>query len=198
MKRVLHVGCGRRQGGIADLFPRISLDPGAGPFADAELLHLDADPTVAPDLVCRLGRDPIPLPDNHVDLVVAWHVLEHVGRQGETAEWFACFEELYRILAPGGIVYGECPYWDSVWAWADPTHVRPISEQAFAFFNQDSYRIPENMISPYRIACDFAFAGVLAGMAPGWTVVRDPADPQARSIRFTLVARKPFRPWWQE
>ena len=196
-KHIVHLGCGRKQHGVADLFPLIGLNP-EGPFKDAHLTHVDADPQLQPDVVCTLGRDRLPLPDDSVDLVVAWHVLEHIGRQGETAEWFAFWEDVYRVLKPGALLYAECPYWSSVWAWADPTHVRGISEHALMFFNQDNYRIPDNMISPYRIACDLRLVGALATMPRGWTILRDPADPQVASIRFTLAAYKPLRPWWRD
>ena len=41
---------------------------------------------------------PIPLPDNSVDFILAWHILEHAGlheRDGMIKDW-------YRVLKPGG------------------------------------------------------------------------------------------------
>lgn len=191
--RILHVGCGRKQLRAADLCRSVGL---LYPDADlGEVVHLDADATLRPDVVATLGVDPLPLEDASIDLVIAWHVLEHIGRQGETAAWFFAFEELYRVLRPDGLLYGEVPYWDSVWAWSDPTHTRALSEDAFVFFNQDSYRVPESAISPYRVACDFQFAA-LGQMARGWMVTQHPTRPQDRSLRFALAARKPLRPWW--
>lgn len=195
MTRILHVGCGRKQVSAADLFASVGLSP-MDPH-EATVTHLDADAALKPDIVCRLGTGAIPLPDDSVDMIVAWHILEHIGKQGEAAEWFQAWEELYRVLVPNGWIYAESPYHDSVWAWGDPTHTRAISEHAFVFFNQDSYRIPGNMISPYRVACDFQWMG-LSGLRKGWAVIQDERDPQVRSLRFAVAARKPLRPWWED
>jgi SAM-dependent methyltransferase len=190
--RVLHVGCGRKRWAADELFRYTGLQL---PAQSAEVLHLDADPVLAPDLVCRLGQDRIPLEDDSVDLVVAWHVLEHVGRQGETAEWFQCFEELYRVLKPDGWLYGESPYYTSIWAWTDPTHTRAISEHSFVFFAQSSYGIASSAISPYRIRCDFGWLG-MTNLEKGYAVIHDRRDSRIHSLRFCLVAKKPLVPWW--
>jgi SAM-dependent methyltransferase len=191
--KVLHLGCGRRRYSAPELFTYVGLH---NMPADADVVHLDADDRLEPDVVCELGMDGIPLDDDSVDLAIAWHVLEHVGVQGVTAGWFFFWEELYRVLKPEGWLYAECPYHSSVWAWADPTHTRAMSEHALVFFNQDSYRIPDSMISPYRITCDFVFAG-MNGMPRGWARIKDEQDRQVESIRFALQARKPLKPWWE-
>jgi SAM-dependent methyltransferase len=191
---ILHLGCGRKKLDAEALFHYTGLSL---PVEAARVTHLDADAALAPDIVCRLGAEPIPLPDNSVDVVVAWHVLEHIGQQGQTAEWFAFWEDLYRVLVPNGWVYGECPYYSSLWAWSDPTHTRAISEHSFLFFAQDSYRIQPSAISPYRIACDFGRLG-LVNMPDGYAVISDTADPRIQSIRFGLIAIKPLKPWWED
>ncbi len=190
--KVLHLGCGRKKLPAHELLVSVGLSRLP---VDVDIVHLDADARLEPDLVCELGADAIPMPDDSVDLAIAWHVLEHVGRQGESSAWFQCWEELYRVLKPEGWIYAECPYYSSVWAWGDPTHTRAISEHALVFFNQDSYRIPGSMISPYRIACDFMFMG-LDGMPQGWARIKDHDDTQVESLRFALQARKPLNPWW--
>jgi SAM-dependent methyltransferase len=165
--------------------------------SEVNVIHLDADARLQPDLVCRLGVDPIPVADNSVDLVIAWHVLEHIGTQGVTAGWFEFWEDLYRVLKPEGWLYAECPYYAGIWAWSDPTHTRAISEHSFLFFNQDAYRIPGSMISPYRLNCDFNFVR-MGGMDQGFTVLTGERDTREQSIRFALRARKPLRPWWED
>jgi SAM-dependent methyltransferase len=174
---VLHLGCGR-----------VGRDVN---IAADRIITLDRDPLVEPDLVCDLGVDPIPLGTDTIDLAIAIHVLEHIGRQGETKEWFRFWEELYRVLKPGARLQFESPLWSSVWCWGDPSHTRAISEQAFAFFNQDAYRIPGSPISPYRIRCDFQPASMEA--LPDWTL-REPVS----NLRGVLVTRKPLRPWWED
>lgn len=168
--RTLQLGCGRRS--------RRSPDD----------ITLDADPSVAPDVVCRLGIDSLPFADDSIDHASAIHVLEHIGRQGETGEWFQFWEELYRVLAPNGTLIVESPLFSSVWAWADPTHTRALSPEAFAFFNQDAYRLEGSSISPYRIRCDFTPIGSM-------TLIPD--DRGGSHFRGMLCARKPLLPWWE-
>lgn len=183
---VLHLGCGRKGRAL----------PAAIATPVAEVVTLDADPRLEPDLVCCLGRDPIPLPDDSVDVAVAVHVLEHIGRQGETAEWFSFWEELYRVLAPGGRLVFESPLHNSVWAWADPSHVRALSPEAFVFFSQDSYRVPGSAISPFRIACDFVSAGSFEAFPDGNLAIQ--AREPVSHFRGELVAVKPLQPWWAD
>lgn len=73
------------------------------------------------------------VPDDHVDVAVANHVLEHM------TEPVALFGELARITVPGGLLWVEAPSelsalsrgsddpTDHAFAnfWDDPTHVRP-------------------------------------------------------------------------
>lgn len=177
--RVLHLGCGRKSGGSG-----IEFEPGA------EVVRLDAEPSVEPDVVCVLGKDPIPFPDDYFDNAAAIHVLEHIGRQGETAEWFFFWEELYRVLKPGGELYFLSPLWTSVWCWGDPQHTRAMSPQSFVFFSQDHYRIPGSAISPYRVRCDFEahdFEGH-TGHEGG----------EVEHFGGRLTAKKPLRPWWED
>jgi SAM-dependent methyltransferase len=190
--KILHVGCGRKQGTAEETCEAVGLKID---LTDATVYHLDADEHLSPDVVCRLGRDEINANDDFFDVILAWHVLEHIGKQGESQEWFHAFQELYRVLKPGGLLYGECPYYTSLWAWSDPTHTRAISEASFAFFNQDNYRVPHNSISPYRIHCDFKWA-TMPGLPKGYVVTAAPDDARITSLRFALTAKKPLEPWW--
>ncbi len=176
--KLLHLGCGRKGRDFGEC------------SEPAEVITLDAEAHLSPDIVCTLGRDPIPLPDNSIDAAVAVHVLEHIGRQGETAEWFHFWEELYRVLRPDGELHFTSPMWSSVWCWADPQHVRALSPQAFVFFAQDSYRVPDSAISPYKIRCDFE-PSVRFESIPG-------ASSEEESFRGVLKAIKPLKPWWED
>lgn len=180
--KVLHLGAGRRGHFQLPQYP------------DAKIVTLDADPRVDPDIVCRLGEDPIPLEDDSIDHATAIHVLEHIGRQGSTREWFYFWEEIYRVLKPGAPLYFESPLYFSVWAWADPSHVRALSPESFLYLSQDSYRLG-GAISPFRIQCDFRSAG--------FTPRRDSNPEIAAREEFshfsgTLRTVKPLVPWWTD
>ena len=188
---ILHVGCGRRKTMAACGFElKNGDDDYAGPV---RWINLDGMASVEPDIVCQLGDDAIPMDDNSVDIALAHHVIEHVGVQGEIKQWFYFWAELYRVLKPNGRVLFECPYHTSLWAWADPTHVRPISEYTFLYLNQDAYRCGGS-IPDYRPACDFVLSD--------WRLRPDTMNPDvmakesASHMNGVLTARKPFRPYW--
>jgi SAM-dependent methyltransferase len=149
-----------------------------------DIISLDQDKRLMPDLVCCLGKDKIDLPDDSVDTAVAIRVLEHIGRQGETDEWFYFWEELYRVLKPEGRLEFLSPLWNSVWSWVDPSHTRVLAPESFIFFAQANYLVHGTPISPYRVQCDFipkGFTTEAEGMFGG-----------------VLVANKPLKPWWEE
>lgn len=184
IRKVLHLGAGRSAS-------HIRLDD----YPDAEVLTLDRDPTVSPTIVCTLGDDPIPLEDDSIDFAVAIHVLEHIGRQGETEQWFQFWEEIYRVIRPGGILHVTAPLYSSMWAWADPSHTRALCPASFLYFSQDSYRQPDSAISPFRIRCDFesiGFEGMQDTNADVQTVEK------VSHFRGELRAIKPFRGWWED
>jgi SAM-dependent methyltransferase len=183
--RVLHLGVGRKGQEVPYVTEPI-----------ATVITLDADPFLKPDLVCRLGAEPIPLSDNSVDVAVAVHVLEHIGQQGETAEWFQFWEELYRVLVPDGELRFESPLYDSVWCWADPSHVRALSPQALLYFSQDSYRVPTAAISPYRLECNFLPTEKFRGLRDSNAEIA--AVEQVSHFRGTLRAVKPLVRWWED
>lgn len=194
---VLHLGCGRKQR-LADLPPITCRDEaGTEIRPPIRLINLDGMPHVGAHLTATLGMDAIPLPANCVNLVIATHVLEHIGVQGELGEWFTFWGDVYRVMKPGACLSFLSPYFTSIWCWGDPTHTRAMSEVVFIYLNQDSYRIPaeQTAIPDYRPPCDFQLAR--------WSLVAD-TNPDIRQresrshIEGVLVARKPFRPYWED
>jgi SAM-dependent methyltransferase len=192
---VLHLGCGRKKT-MEALGLRLTEPDGTPLKSEVRLINLDRLADVEPDVLCELATDKIDLPDDSVDAVLAMHVLEHIGTQGDITGWFHFWSELYRVMKPGAIIRFECPHSSSVWCWADPTHVRAINEYVFTYLNQDSYRIPHSAIPDYRPNFDFTIASSLE-------LVPDHTNPDVRAkepisfIRGTLRARKPFVPYWE-
>jgi hypothetical protein len=194
---VLHLGCGRKQ--RLEQLPPITCFTAAGDEVrpPIRLVNLDGMAHAGAHLTATLGADAIALPDDSVDLMIASHVLEHIGRQGELAGWFQFWGEVYRVLKSGGRLQFLSPYYTSQWCWGDPTHSRAIGEFCFLYLNQDSYRIPaeQTAIPDYRPPCDLQLLR--------WRLVAD-TDTQTRQregrshIEGVLVARKPFRPYWED
>ena len=193
---VLHLGCQHKHT-PEDLSLVITRPDGTADPRPIRMINLDMNPHVQPDIVCTLGIDPIPLPDDSVDLVIALHVLEHIGSSpGDFAAWWQFWSELYRVLRPGARIQFECPYHASVWAWADPTHVRAISEFTFLYLNQDAYR-HGGAIPDYRPPFDFVAQGDLQKI-PDHTNAGVRAMEPVSFIRGALAARKPLRPYWED
>jgi hypothetical protein len=192
---VLHLGCQHKKT-PESLGLKMFNAQGAELEVPIRMINLDMNPHVEPDLLCVLGKDPIPLVDDSVDFVVALHVLEHIGdHAGDVAAWFMFWEELYRVMKPGASIQFECPYHSSVWAWADPTHVRAISEYTFLYLNQDSYKVG-GAIPDYRPRFDFFIKDQLATI-PDHTNPKVAAKEPVSFIRGMLVARKPLQPYWE-
>jgi len=116
------------------------------------LVTLDLNPDVNPDVVHDLEVLPYPFEDSEFDEIHAYEVLEHTGRQGDWRFFFDQFYEFWRILKPGGYLFGTTPAWDSIWAWADPGHTRVLSEASFIFLNKEEYelQIGKTAMTDYR------------------------------------------------
>ena len=104
---VINIGCGSRKG------------PGH--------IGLDRYRDSAADVLAELNRG-LPFATGSVDEIVAEHVLEHVP------DLVALMEEIYRVLAPGGLLRLEVPYFAHPDAWRDPTHVRFFTWESMDYF----------------------------------------------------------------
>lgn len=92
---------------------------------------------------------PFPLPSACVHTAVVTHVLEYLPPD----QWFAWWDELWRVMQPLGIVYCSGPYGgDDSQGWvSDPTHRTRVIEQSFAWFD------PRTPMWPLHTAVGRAF-----------------------------------------
>ena len=141
-KQELLIGCG------SNWEKRMSAD---GTRDWACVTTLDYNGMHKPDLEWDLMDMPLPSPDNFFDEVHAYEVLEHCGRQGDYKYFFDQFNELWRILKPGGLLFASCPMWDSPWAWSDPGHTRVITRQSLIFLQLEEYhQLGKTHMTDYR------------------------------------------------
>jgi SAM-dependent methyltransferase len=155
MKTELLIGCGNNR--------KKKMHPEGFPEWE-NLITLDISEDCRPDVVHDLEKFPYPFEDNTFDEIHAYEVLEHTGTQGDWKFFFDQFEELHRILKPGGRIFGTVPLWSSIWAWGDPSHKRVLSRASLTFLSQAEYdkQVGETAMTDFReyYKADFNFLHV--------------------------------------
>ena len=113
------------------------------------------------DRVHDLMTFPWPFKDEEVYEFNCEHFVEHIPMTlpGGENGLIRFMEEIYRCLMPGGTIRIAAPYYSSIEAWQDPTHVRAISERTFVYFDRkamlaadlDHYDIKTNFEAVSRV-----------------------------------------------
>jgi O-antigen biosynthesis protein len=116
----------------------LALDFGAAHARPPGYLGVDRLPGGSVDIVAELPA-PLPLEDGSVGVIRAADFLEHVSDK------VALINEIYRLLAPGGLLLSQTPSSDGRGAFQDPTHVAFYNENSFWYYTQAQYRkyVPE-------------------------------------------------------
>jgi glycosyltransferase involved in cell wall biosynthesis len=109
-----------------------ALDLGAAHNKPTAYLGVDQYEGPGVDIVADVTKG-IDLPDSSVGIIRAMDFLEHVPDK------VALFNELYRLLAHGGLVLSLTPSTDGRGAFQDPTHVAYYNENSFWYFTQRDY-----------------------------------------------------------
>jgi glycosyltransferase involved in cell wall biosynthesis len=116
----------------------IALDLGAAHRKAPGYIGVDQYPGDGIDIIATLPER-LDLPDGSVGVVRAVDFLEHVPAK------VSLINELYRLLAPGGMLMSTTPSTDGRGAYQDPTHVAFYNENSFWYYTNDEYRrfVPE-------------------------------------------------------
>ncbi|MFJ9864413.1 glycosyltransferase [Streptomyces sp. NPDC101165] len=116
----------------------LALDLGAAHRKPPGYVGVDQYPGTGVDIVATLPGQ-LDLPDNSVGLMRAVDFLEHVPAK------VPLINELYRLLAPGGMLLSMTPSSDGRGAYQDPTHVAYYNENSFWYYTDNQYRafVPE-------------------------------------------------------
>jgi SAM-dependent methyltransferase len=138
--RELLIGCGHSREKLMHVSGRLP--------EWSNLTTLDQYPECDPTYLCNLNVTPWRIREmgtnfestyfanDYFDEIHAYEVLEHLGRQGDAESFFNTFNEIYRILKPGGHLMATCPSRTSAWLWGDPSHTRAIQTESLAFLDQ--------------------------------------------------------------
>lgn len=157
----------------------IKLDLGCGDRCKEGFKGVDISPDVKPDFVHDLNVYPYPFGDSSVFEIFCSHFIEHVGNLKRF------MEEVWRMLVPLGLVTFVAPYYSSIRAWQDYTHVRPVSEHTFLYFNKEW--MDANKLQHYGVRCDFDILRTKYIYAPDWEVRADQAREWAREHYINVV-----------
>ncbi len=111
----------------------IRLDVGCGKNCPPGWTGLDMRPLDGVEIVWDAEDVPWPLDDESVVEARAIHLVEHINpaKYG----FLKFMDEVWRVLADGGEFTISCPHGNSEAYIQDPTHVNPISEMTWAYFD---------------------------------------------------------------
>jgi len=183
--------------------------PGTGAHIDAQLAELRAKSgrTVDDDKLLldlekakvslkhefNLLRFPWPWQDSSVTEIHCSHFIEHIptefvdehgnyvpcGTPGSKDLFFKFFDEVYRILKPGGLAQIITPNARNNRAFQDPTHRRFIVAETFFYLFSNFRKI--NKLDHYNVVCDFD--GNVGHTVDNEFNVRDP-EVQQRQLKY--------------
>jgi len=150
------------------LFGAKRLDIGCGKSKPNGFIGLDKEPGPWVDKIWDLEKG-LPYPDNTMDIIRAWHVLEHLS------DPVKIMSEIYRVLKDGGTLLVEIPSSEGIGADADPRHISRWSKHTFAFFTDP------DLIEKEKIPCHF-----------GLVRLKEYEDPETGALhtRVTMKAIK--------
>jgi len=136
----------------------LKIDLGCGDNKKEGFKGIDIAQTPSTDYVVDLTKYPWNIESNSAQEVHCSHYIEHIPHDiknpDDTRDGLIQFmDEVYRILKPGGKFTIVCPYYTSIRAFGDPTHVRYIGEWSFYYFNKEW--LEANKLQHYNINSNF-------------------------------------------
>lgn len=136
----------------------IKIDLACGNNKRENFYGIDIAQTPSTDLVMNLLQFPWDIESNSVEELNCSHFVEHIPHDiknpNDSRDGFIQFmDEAYRIMKVGGKATITAPYYTSIRAFGDPTHVRYIGEWSFFYFNQEWLK--SNKLEHYNISSNF-------------------------------------------
>lgn len=160
----------------------LKLDLACGDNKREGFVGIDVVKTDSVDYIVDLQKYPWPIESDSAEEINCSHYVEHIKHDNVALDlvelidecnsfkefkkklkdsefvnskdgFIKFFNELYRIMKPGGICKIHSPYYTSIRAFGDPTHTRYLGEWSFYYLNKE-WR-DNNKLSHYGLDCDF-------------------------------------------
>lgn len=132
------------------------------------------------DIVHDIETYPWPIEDNSIYEIHCSHYVEHCR------DLVRFMQEIWRILMPGGTIRIEAPYYTSIRAWQDPTHVRAITDVTFLYFNKEHAKAMG--VDHYTGKCNFEPLTRTFCLTEEWESKAPEAQQWAMKHYFNVVA----------
>lgn len=136
----------------------------------------------------NLALEPIPFASGLFGSVSAFDFIEHVprvlnGREPNTTcfPFVRLMDEVWRVLAPGGLFYALTPCFPSAPAFMDPTHVNIITDRTHEYFCGEQ-----------PIARMYGFTGRFEARLARWVI------PEHSYTKTTLTLKQSIARWRRE
>lgn len=107
----------------------MKLDLGCGKGKRSGYIGLDSALSSTADIICDFKRG-IPLASGRFEAVLAHNLLEHMP------DLIGFMNEIWRVMRHNAELEVTVPYYLSMGAFQDPTHVRYFTEKTFLYFTQ--------------------------------------------------------------
>lgn len=119
------------------------VDLGCGKLKRGDI-GIDISSATDADIICNLGFEDIPLEDEIATKVTAYDFIEHVpfvvwDNSQRKTPMIHLFNEVWRILKPGGVFEMFIPFYPNLEAFRDPTHCTFWTEETIDYFSGDYY-----------------------------------------------------------
>jgi predicted SAM-dependent methyltransferase len=157
----------------------MKLDLACGQRCHEGFLGVDLRPGAGVSFVVDLFRTPWPFERASVTEVWCSHFIEH------TPDLVVFMDELHRILQHGAIATLTAPYYTSMRAYQDPTHMRSITDATFVYFSK-AWREREGL-SHYPIVADFEVVRLEHAPSPAWANVDRARVREAMQTQWNVI-----------
>ncbi len=158
----------------------MKLDIACGQRKEKGFKGVDIAPLPNVDFVWDLEKYPWePFPDNSCEEILISHYAEHAK------DLIRFMDEVWRIAKPDAKVTITTPYYTSIRAWQDPTHVRAFSEVTWLYFSQQ--KRTEAKLEHYDMRADFDIVNTMVFFNPPWDKKSDEAREFAKNHYWNVI-----------